>query len=217
MRVNGVLRKNIEAPVHVGKDRIEIDGQALCQVTRVYWMLNKPRGLVTTASDERGRDTIYECLRQYAGEKLPWVAPVGRLDKASEGLLLITNDSEWAVRITSPDSHVSKTYHVQIAAKTDAVLIAQLQRGVTAVDGEALQVKSAQVLREGTRHSWIEITLDEGRNRHIRRMFEALGIGVLRLVRVAIGGLALGELAKGTVRELSAHERMLLFTKTGTP
>lgn len=214
MRINGVVRKNAETPVHIGKDRIEIDGRAIGNAKKIYWMLNKPRGVITSASDERGRETVYECLRQFSGAALPWVAPVGRLDQASEGLLLITNDSEWAARNTAPESQVEKTCHVQVAARLTAELIAQLQRGVTAKDGEALRLKSARALREGARNGWVEIILDEGRNRHIRRMFEALGVEVLRLIRVAIGALALGDLAKGGVRELSTEERVLPFTNT---
>jgi 23S rRNA pseudouridine2605 synthase len=214
VRVNGVVRKNAEKPVHPGKDRIEIDGRAVGDAKKIYWMMNKPRGLITTASDERGRETVYECLRRFSGKDLSWVAPVGRLDKASEGLLLLTNDSEWAARITAPEARVEKTYHVQIAAKPTAEIVAQLQRGVTAKDGEILRVKSVRPLREGTRNGWMEIILEEGRNRHIRRMFDAIGVEVLRLIRVTIGALALGYLPKGEVRELHAEERVLLFTKT---
>jgi len=215
-RVNGVVRKNPETPVHVGKDRIEIDGHDVGKAEKIYLMMNKPRGVITTACDERGRETVYECLRQFSDQGLPWVAPVGRLDKASEGLLLLTNDSEWAARITAPESRVEKTYHAQIAAKTTAEIIAQLHRGVTAKDGESLRVKSARTLREGTRNGWMEIILEEGRNRHIRRLFDALGVEVLRLIRVAIGTLSLGCLPKGGVRELSVEERLLLFKKTTT-
>lgn len=216
VRVNGVLRKNAEAPVHIGKDRVEIDGRRIGESERIYLMLNKPRGVVTTASDERGRETIYDCLNAALGEDFAWVAPVGRLDKASEGLLLITNDSAWAARITAPEMHVDKTYHVQVAGRLTAALVEKLVDGLAARDGEFLRVKSASVLREGERNCWVEIILDEGRNRHIRRMFEGLGVEVLRLIRVAIGQLKLGELAKGAVRVLSEDERGLLFRKTKT-
>ena len=104
--VNGALRRDPETPVRLGTDRLEIEGQPIAAFKKIYLALNKPRGLVTTASDEKGRDTVYSLLS--AG--LPWVAPVGRLDKASEGLLLLTNDSEWAARVTSPETHLEKTY-----------------------------------------------------------------------------------------------------------
>ena len=205
--MNGVVRKNAEAPVHIGEDRVEIDGRRIGESEKVYLMLNKPRGVVTTASDERGRETIYDCLNAALGKDLAWVAPVGRLDKASEGLLLITNDSEWAARIAAPETKVDKTYHVQVAGRLTAALMEKLVGGLTVKDGEFLCVKGARVLREGERNCWVEIILDEGRNRHIRRMFESLGVEVLRLIRVAIGKLKLGELAKGAVRVVSEEER----------
>ena len=214
VRVNGVVRKNAETPVHIGKDRVEIDGSGIGESEKIYLMLNKPRGVVTTASDERGRETIYDCLNAALGEDFAWVAPVGRLDRASEGLLLITNDSEWAARITSPEMKVDKKYHVQVAGNLTAALMETLVDGLTVTDGEFLRVKGAHILREGERNCWVEIILDEGRNRHIRRMFESLGVEVLRLIRVAIGRLELGELAKGAVRVLGEEERALLFTKT---
>jgi 23S rRNA pseudouridine2605 synthase len=213
VRVNGALRRNVETPVHLGKDRVEIDGLEIRKAEKIYLMLNKPRGVVTTASDERGRETIYSFLEQYNDRSLNWVAPVGRLDKASEGLLLITNDSEWAAKITAPETHVDKIYHVQIAGQAPPAMIGKLQQGFTVQDGEFLQVKRAGVIRSGERNCWLEIVLDEGRNRHIRRMFETIGIEVLRLIRVAIGALKLGDLPKGEVRALSEQERLLLFRK----
>src|SRR6266576_356952 len=110
VRLNGATRRDPKAPVSVDRDRIEVDRRIVGAEAKVYLMLNKSRGVVTTASDEKGRDTVYSCL----SEGLPWVAPVGRLDRASEGLLLLTNDSEWAARISAPETHLDKTYHVQI-------------------------------------------------------------------------------------------------------
>jgi 23S rRNA pseudouridine2605 synthase len=173
-------------------------------------MLNKPRGAVTTASDEHGRETIYSFLQKYNDGSFNWVAPVGRLDKASEGLLLITNDSEWAAKITAPETHVDKIYHVQIAGQATPDMMKKLQQGLAVKDGEFLRVKSASVIRSGERNSWVEIVLDEGRNRHIRRMFETIGVEVLRLIRVAIGALKLGDLPKGEVRALSEQEKAIV-------
>jgi 23S rRNA pseudouridine2605 synthase len=141
---------------------------------------------------------------------VPWLAPVGRLDKASEGLLLMTNDSEWAARITAPETHLDKTYHVQIGAIADEVLLQKLREGIRASGGEFLRLKSVRLLRRGEHNSWLEIVLDEGKNRQIRRMFEALNIEVLRLVRVAIGPLALGDLPKGATRSLEKEEKQAL-------
>jgi 23S rRNA pseudouridine2605 synthase len=203
---NGMVRRDPETPVHLGKDRIEVDGQPLAESSKVYLALNKPRGVVTTAADEKDRETIYA----YLPEGLPWMAPVGRLDKASEGLLLLTNDSEWAARITAPETHLDKMYHVQINAIADEALLQALRKGILASDGEFLHVKNIRMLRHGEHNSWLEIVLDEGKNRHIRRMLEALKIEVLRLVRVAIGPLGLGDLPKGATRALEPQEKQAL-------
>jgi len=206
VHLNGVVRRDPETPVRLGEDRIDIDGKSIAAAKKIYLALNKPRGIVTTASDEKGRDTVYSLL----GVELPWVAPVGRLDKASEGLLLLTNDSEWAARVTAPETHLDKTYHVQIGKIADATLLETLKNGIRTKEGETLRVKGASLLRQGERNSWLEIILDEGKNRHIRRMLETLGIEVLRLIRVAIGPLVLGALAKGAVRHLTAEEKLTL-------
>ena len=206
VKLNGGVRRDPETPTHPVKDRIEVDGLPLAPNAKVYLVLNKPRGVVTTASDERGRETIYACLP----ENLPWLAPVGRLDKASEGLLLLTNDSEWAARITAPETHLDKTYHVQIRAVADHGLPHALRDGVQTSEGDFLRAKDVKLLRRGKHNSWLEIILDEGKNRHIRRMFEHLKIEVLRLVRVAIGPIALGELPKGATHSVTAEEKQAL-------
>lgn len=204
--VNGRVVRDPEFPTR-GNDAIEVDGQPLQHARRLVIALNKPRGLVTTTKDERGRDTVYRCLDDSG---LGWLAPVGRLDKASEGLLLFTNDPAFAAAITNPESGPDKTYHVQVSTLIDESLPVRLRAGVQVPmpDGDApvLTVKSARWLRQGERNAWLEIVLDEGRNRHIRRLLEAFGIEVLRLVRVAIGEVALDELPKGAWRELSARE-----------
>ena len=117
-------------------DRIEVEGSPIDKAPAIYLVMNKPRGVVTTASDEKGRETVYDLLE--AG--LPWVGPVGRLDKASEGLLLLTNDSEWAARITEPASHLDKKYHVQVDCVADAELLAKIMRGCV-VEGQELSAK----------------------------------------------------------------------------
>lgn len=206
VQLNGVTRRDPETPVHLQRDQIGGDRRDIAAKTRFYLMLNKPRGIVTTASDEKGRDTVYSCL----DARLPWVAPVGRLDKASEGLLLLTNDSEWAAQITAPASHLEKTYHVQINATPDQTLLDELTRGVCADGGEILRAKRAKLLRSGTHNAWLELILEEGKNRQIRRMLEQHKIEVLRLVRVRIGPQKLGELAKGACRPLTANEKMAL-------
>jgi 23S rRNA pseudouridine2605 synthase len=203
VRVNGAVKRNPETPVSLGRDRIEVNGASIHSAEKIYLMLNKPRGLVTTASDEKGRPTIYATL----GDNLPWVAPVGRLDKASEGLLLLTNDSEWVAQVLAPESHLPKIYHVQVSGIREAALADALMKGVHVSNGDFLRVKDARILRQGNRNTWLAITLDEGKNRHIRRMLEQLGVEVLRLVRVAIGPLTLGDLAKGASRRLTPEEK----------
>jgi 23S rRNA pseudouridine2605 synthase len=132
------------------------------------------------------------------------------LDKASEGLLILTNDSEWSARILAPETHLDKTYHVQIDRVADAALLEALIQGVRMNDGDLLRAKEARIVREGRRNTWLEVVLDEGKNRHIRRMFDQFGVKVLRLVRVAIGPQTLGELAKGAVRQLTDAEKRAL-------
>jgi 23S rRNA pseudouridine2605 synthase len=202
VRVNGDLVRDAEFPVIQGVDRISIDGLDSTEQHRLVIMLNKPRGLVTTTIDERGRATVYECL---ANSDLPWLAPVGRLDKASEGLLLFSNDPAWAARVTDPETGPEKTYHVQVNRLPDDALIAGLEHGVE-VDGEHLAAKSVQCLRAGERNAWLKIVLEEGRNRQIRRLLTAFDIAVLRLIRVAIGPLLLGPLPKGQWRRLTEQE-----------
>jgi 23S rRNA pseudouridine2605 synthase len=205
VRINGKVVRDVSVRIVPERDVIEIDGQRVGRAERVYLALNKPRGLVTTRDDPQGRATIYECL---VGASLPFVAPVGRLDKASEGLLLLTNDSRWSANVLDPRSHVDKIYHAQVRGLVDDSLIARVAAGVVEPEtGELLTVKRVSVVRTGSRSStWLEITLDEGKNRHIRRLFAALGVEVLRLVRIAIGPLTLGTLAKGKWRRLTDDE-----------
>jgi 23S rRNA pseudouridine2605 synthase len=205
VRVNGRVIRDTSARIAPERDVIEIDGAPIVRAERVYLALNKPRGLVTTRDDPQGRATIYECL---VDAELPFVAPVGRLDKASEGLLLLTNDSRWSAKLLDPTSHVEKTYHVQLKGLVDAHVVEKIAAGVTEkTTDERLDVVRASLLRVGSRSSaWVEIVLDEGKNRHIRRLLSELGIEVLRLMRISIGPLALGALPKGAWRLLTTDE-----------
>lgn len=191
-----------EFPVRSGQHKVAVDGQPLGQRAHVYVLLNKPRGLVTSTHDEQGRDTVYRCFQDAA---LPWLAPVGRLDKASEGLLLFSSDPKWAAAITSHAGGVHKTYHVQVDALLDQAQVAAIASGVED-DGQWLAAVSVTLLRQGQRNCWLEVVLEEGRNRHIRRLLQVHGLEVLRLVRVAIGGLQLAELGKGQWRLLTSEE-----------
>jgi 23S rRNA pseudouridine2605 synthase len=188
--------------IDLGADTITVNGEAVVARPNLYLMLNKPRGLVTTRHDPQGRPTVYDCLPDTVDAH---IAPVGRLDKASEGLLLFTNDTTFANLLLDPQTHVAKTYHVQIDRVADQTVLDHMLKGIRD-DGELLRAKRVEHLREGDRNSWLEIELDEGKNRQIRRMLSAFNIETLRLVRVSIGSLALGDLEKGAVRPLGQEE-----------
>ena len=200
--LNSRIEHDPEAPVVVGVDRIEVDGVAVGLAAPVYLMLNKPRGFVTSVSDEQGRTTVYDLLRD---AELPWLGPVGRLDRASEGLLLLSNDTHWANGVTEPRTAIAKRYHVQIDRLPDARLITSLVSGIKD-GGDKLSAKSVNELRRGQRNAWLEVVLDEGRNRQIRRLLAAFDIKVLRLVRISIGTLELGDLPRGQWRHLHVEE-----------
>ena len=200
--VNGRIARSATLRVDPGRDRIAVDGSPIAAEAKAYLMLNKPRGLVTTRRDPHDRGTVYDCLPP----ELPFLSPVGRLDKASEGLLLLTNDTGWAEYLLNPASGVPKTYHVKIDRIADEDLIASLAKPVED-GGERLSAAMVRLLRAGSRSSWIEIVLTEGRNRQVRRMIAAQGASVLRLVRVGIGTVTLGDLGKGQARPLTDPER----------
>lgn len=200
--LNGSVTRDPEKSVEMGRDLVRVDGVPVTATKAIYVMLNKPRGLVTTASDEQGRETVFECFK---GHEFPHISAVGRLDKASEGLLLFTNDHAWADRIIDPAAHLPKTYHVHVGGTVDETLLQKLARGVMH-EGEKLSLLSVSKLRVGEKNTWLEIVLDEGRNRHIRRVLEAHSLETLRLVRVAVGSLTLGKLGKGSWRHLNASE-----------
>jgi 23S rRNA pseudouridine2605 synthase len=202
VRMNGRLVRDPELPADAATDRIEMDGVWLQARERFCVAVNKPRGLVVSTSDERGRDTVYALLQ---GAGLPWLAPVGRLDKASEGLLLMSNDPAWSARLTAPEAHVEKVYRVQVRGLPDHATLERLRAGV--VDrNERLSAQSVGIVGGGDKNAWLEIVLVEGRNRQIRRMLAACGHDVLRLVRIAIGPLELGSLPKGGWRALTEAE-----------
>jgi 23S rRNA pseudouridine2605 synthase len=175
-------------------------------LTRFALMLHKPPGFVTTRADERGRRTVYDLLPT----DLPWVFPAGRLDADSEGLLIMTNDSDLSSRLTEPAHAIAKTYHVTFAGRPSEQVLEQLRTGIELSDGMT-RPAGIRFVEEVAAGSLVEVMLTEGRNRQIRRMGAAVGHKVRRLVRVAIGGLELGDLAQGKYHILDENERRLLL------
>jgi 23S rRNA pseudouridine2605 synthase len=211
VRVNGRPVLDPAQRVDPGRDALAVDGEPVRAAARVYLALNKPRGVVVSREDARGAPTVHELLAAHPlAAGVGHLSPVGRLDKASEGLLLITNDTRWAARVLDPASHVDKCYHVQIDRVPDAALLDELRAGVATPEGETLAAKAVRILRSGGRTAWLEVVLDEGRHRHIRRMLAAREVETLRLIRVSIGPLPLGTLGKGAVRALTPAERAAL-------
>jgi pseudouridine synthase len=201
VRVNGVVILDPEAWFDPERDEFELDGRAITRKQRLYYALHKPRGYITTRSDPGGRLTVYELL----GEIGAWVVPVGRLDLDTSGLLLFTNDTHFADLVSSPASHVPKTYRVECTPRLTEEALSRLARGVTLSDGPTRPAVVRAHAHRGP-SSRFELTLTEGRNRQVRRMVKEVGAKVTKLARVSIGPLELGTLASGAVRPLSAAE-----------
>jgi len=203
--VNGVVVRELGTKADLGVDAILVDGKRIERSKKlVYLLLNKPKGYVTTVSDPEGRPTVMDLV----GARRERVYPVGRLDYASEGLLLMTNDGELAQKLTKAGSHVEKTYWVKVSGKPEEEKIARLRAGVTIEleDGRRVKTSAAKIrLAEDAPNPWYEVTLIEGRNRQIRRMFEKIGHHVEKIRRVRLGPLKL-DVEAGEFRELRAKE-----------
>jgi pseudouridine synthase len=205
VRVNGRVVQNPEHWVDLDRDTVTLDGKPLRAAAKTYLLLYKPKGYLTTYRDPEGRPTVYDLLRD-AGK---WLAPVGRLDLDTSGLLLLTNDTDFAERIMNPEYKVSKTYQVKTATRLSDEQIEQLRQGVELSDGPT-QPAIVTRLREGPKHTFLELTITEGRNRQVRRMIEAVDSKVLKLVRTAIGAIRIGDLPIGKWRSLTSEEVVLL-------
>ena len=201
VRVNGKIVRNPGQWVDAHRDRVALDGEPLRVAEKTYILLYKPEGFLTTWRDPEGRPTVYD-LASDAGT---WLSPVGRLDLDTSGLLLLTNDTDFADRVTDPDHRVPKTYHLKASARLSDQQIERLRRGVELSDGPT-RTAGVRRLPDSARHTFLEITLTEGRNRQVRRMLEAVDSKVLTLKRVAIGPLRIGDLAIGKWRRLTAGE-----------
>ena len=206
VKVNGLVCK-IPLTYVDTRCSIEIENEIALPQKKHYLILNKPKGLITTRSDEKNRPTVYECLKNWSG---PLVQAVGRLDQASEGLLLFTNDHVWANKLMDPKTHISKIYHVQVSPIPSEHILEKLSKGIL-LEGKKTMPAQFQLIRSGEKNGWIEVQLNEGRNRQIRKMLESENIEVLRLIRVKLGNLSLGDLAKSEWRELDQEEIKNLF------
>jgi pseudouridine synthase len=200
--VNGSVVTELGIKVDPHRDAIKVDGKRVGSPPsgRTYLALHKPRGVVTTLSDPEGRPTVKDYLRGIKAR----VYPVGRLDYHSEGLLLLTDDGELARNLMHPSRGVEKTYLAKVKGQPEADVLARLSRGIP-LDGKRTGPAKVRVARRGD-NAWIEITIAEGRNRQVRRMFQAVGHPVQRLRRMAYGGVLLGRLPVGTLRALSDAE-----------
>jgi len=201
VQLNGRVVRDPDAWADLERDRVFFDGKPLRRGAPVYLLMYKPKGYLTTYRDPQGRPTIYDLLP----EGTPYVSPVGRLDLDTSGLLILTNDTQLAERLTNPDYHVPKTYLVKASRHLGDDDLDALRRGVELRDGPTRPAAVTR-LRESGGKTVFEITITEGRNRQVRRMVEALEAKVLKLVRVAIGPIRIGELQIGKVRELTSQE-----------
>jgi pseudouridine synthase len=187
--------------VDLERDRVTFDGRPLKTAKKVYLLLYKPKGFLTTYKDPEGRPTVYDLLPGVQ----EWVFPVGRLDLDTSGLLLMTNDTRLAERITNPAFKVPKTYLVKASTVLTEEQLDRLRNGIALSEGPT-KPATVRRLRDSVTRTFFEITITEGRNRQVRRMVEALGSKVLKLVRTSLGPLAIGRLEIGRYRELTAAE-----------
>jgi pseudouridine synthase len=199
--VNGKVQQNPDHWVDLERDKVTFDGKPVQARERIYVLLYKPAGYVTTRKDPEGRATVCDLIRD-AGA---WVAPVGRLDLETSGLLILTNDTHFAERMTNPEYKVPKTYQVKAAHLLTDEQLERLRRGVELSDGPTRPAVVTR-LRDTGRHTHLEITITEGRNRQVRRMLEAVDSKVLKLVRTSIGPIRIGSLEIGKWRMLTPAE-----------
>jgi 23S rRNA pseudouridine2605 synthase len=201
VRVNGRVVENPDQWVDLDRDRVTLDGKPLRSAGKLYLLLYKPKGYLTTYRDPEGRPTVYDLISDVGA----WLSPVGRLDLDTSGLLLMTNDTDLAERITNPDHKIPKTYQVKAATRLSDDQIEQLRYGVQLSDGPTRPAQ-VQRLRDTAKFTFLEISITEGRNRQVRRMLEAVDSKVLKLVRTSIGPLCIGDLPIGKWRMLTAEE-----------
>jgi pseudouridine synthase len=202
LKVNGAVTRDPDRWVDPARDVLHLDGNRVKPARRLYLVFYKPKGVVTTHGDPAGRPTVYD----YLHPRLRWVAPVGRLDKDTSGVLLLTNDTEFAHAVTSPASKVEKRYRVKLNGLISDGTLTLLAQGVRMKRGDMARPHGVSRLEDRGKYSWIEVVLTEGKNREVRRMMEALGFSVLKLVRTHVGPVSLADLQIGSYRELTSRE-----------
>ena len=190
-------------------DAIHLDGKRLCHARKVYILFYKPKGVITSHGDPEGRKTVYDCF----GPKVPWVTPVGRLDKDTSGLLLLTNDTDFANHVTSPESQVAKTYLVKANSLVSDEILDKLSKGLELKRGDWASPKLVRRVEDRGKYSWLEIVLTEGKNREVRRLLKAVGLKVLKLVQTRIGPCTLEGLQVGCWRDLARAELSLFYSR----
>jgi 23S rRNA pseudouridine2605 synthase len=204
--VNGKAVRTPDAWVDPAQERIKFDGRPIESKRRLYLLLYKPKGYLTTYKDPQGRPTVYDLIKDLE----EWVFPAGRLDHDTTGLLLMTNDTAFGDFVTSPESHVPKTYLVKASERLTDEQLDRLRRGIELTDGPTRPAEVARI-RDSARYTFFRITITEGRNRQVRRMVEALGAKVLKLVRTGIGPIEIGGLEIGKWRRLTKQEVKALY------
>jgi len=209
VKVNGRVVRNPDQWTAPQSDTIHLDGKKLRPARKVYLLFYKPKGVITSHGDPEGRKTVYDCL----GADMRWVSPVGRLDKDTSGLLLLTNDTEFANYVTSPESQVPKTYLVKANMLVSDEILSRLSQGMELKRGDWASPQSVRRVEDRGKYSWLEIVLTEGKNREVRRLLEAVGLKVLKLVRTRIGPCTLEGLQVGGWRALLASERAGFYRK----
>ena len=197
VKVNGCMVRDPDRWMDPRTDIIHIGGKRLRQARKVYLLFYKPKGVITSHGDPDGRKTVYDCL----GREVPWVTPVGRLDKDTSGLLLLTNDTDFANYITDPASQVPKTYLVKANMLVSDEVLALLAGGIELKRGDWARPQSVRRVEDRGKYSWLEIVLTEGKNREVRRLLEAVGLATLKLVRTRIGPCTMEGLQVGKWRD----------------
>ncbi len=209
VKLNGRVVRDPSIWVNPKEDAIHVNGNRLKQSRRRYLLFYKPKGVITSHGDPEGRKTIYDCL----GKGFPWISPVGRLDKDTSGLILLTNDTDFANYVLSPASQVPKTYIVKANTLIDEAQLAAMAGGIQLKRGDWARPQSVRRIEDRGKYSWLEIVLTEGKNREIRRLMEAAGLKTLKLVRTRLGPCTLEGLQPGKWRELARSEIALFYSK----